>query len=244
MIPVWMGSPPSWDVQDIVLALFQDSDRKAVEDHRLQLLLNHGFFKAVNEVYTPIRKRRFAHDGWPELLYLLIRALKPRVVVETGVFDGISSCIILQALHDNDHGQCISIDLPATDVIPGSTDRMSSKTLPAGKQPGWTIPEYLRLRHTLRLGDSRELLPSILRQHSEIDVFFHDSLHTFEHQMFEYKLAWEHLSEGGLLLSDDIFWSSAFHQFCSANTRSYKRISQFGATRKQSGTAAESPRRS
>ena len=188
MIPVWLESPPSSDVQDIVLELFQDRDLKAVEDHHLRLLMNHIFFETVNEAYAPIRKRRLAHEGWPELLYLLVRALKPRVIVETGVFDGVSSCFILQALHDNDYGHCISIDLPATEIIPGSTDRMSSKTLPAGRQPGWIIPDYLRLRHTLKLGDSRQLLPGILQEHSEIDVFFHDSLHTFEHQMFEYHL--------------------------------------------------------
>ena len=239
MILVWIGSPPSTGVHDIVSSLFPEINRKEIEEYHLQFLLNHAFFEAVNEAYTPIRKKRFAHDGWPELLYLLVRAAKPRIVVETGVFDGVSSCVILQALQDNKDGQCISIDLPAVEIIPGSTDRMSSKTLPPSHQPGWIIPDFLRSRHSLRLGDSKQLLPKILQEHSTIDVFFHDSLHTFEHQMFEYDLAWRHLADGGLLLSDDIFWSSAFHKFCRAKAHPYQRLSQLGATRKRIGVAAE-----
>jgi predicted O-methyltransferase YrrM len=237
MIPVWMGAPPSSDVRDVVTALFPNLDPKIVHDLHKQLLLNNRFFQAVNERYAPVRERRFNHDGLPELLYLLVRARMPRVVVETGVFDGASTCAILQALHDNGHGECVSIDLPAVDAIPGSTDRMGTTTLPPGRQPGWMIPEYLRSRHTLALGDSQALLPAILHDHDPIDVFFHDSLHTFAHQMFEYAAAWEHLSDGGLMLSDDIFWSPAFHQFCRAKRQPYLRVGQFGAARKPAAAA-------
>ncbi len=240
MIPVWIGSPASSDVHDIVLGLFEEVDRKQVADCHEQLLLNHRFFEAVNGMYVPLRKQRFAYHGWPELLYLFVRLVRPRIVVETGVFDGLSSCVILQALHDNDHGHCISVDLPATEVIPGSTDRMLSKTLPAHHQPGWMIPDYLRVRQTLVLGDSKVLLPGILKEHHEIDIFFHDSLHTYEHQMFEYDFAWPYLADGGLLLSDDIFWSSAFHNFCKAKGYRYKRLSQFGAVRKRVDTRVSS----
>ena len=65
-----------------------------------------------------------------------------------------------------------------------------------------------------------------------IDIFFHDSLHTFEHMYFEYKTAWPHLSEAGILLSDDIYWSSAFHRFASEVGRPYLRVGRLGAVRK------------
>ena len=32
--------------------------------------------------------------------------------------------------------------------------------------------------------------------------------------MFEYETAYHFLKEGGLLLSDDIHWNSAFYEFC------------------------------
>lgn len=45
-------------------------------------------------------------------LYLLIRAIKPAIVVETGVAAGISSSHILKALCDNGSGFLHSVDLP------------------------------------------------------------------------------------------------------------------------------------
>lgn len=99
-------------------------------------------------------------------------------------------------------------------------------------RPGWVIPDYLRERHCLVLGDSKELLPDLFKEHRKIDIFLHDSLHTFEHQWFEYSTAWPHLYDGGVLLSDDIFWSPAFHRFCKERNRTYVRIGAFGTVKK------------
>ena len=104
--------------------------------------------------------------------------------------------------------------------------------MPPGCDPGWLVPEYLRSRYCLLLGDSRELLPKMLRDHPQIDIFFHDSLHTFAHQYFEYSTAWHHLSERGVLLSDDILWNQAFHTFLKQQGRRYGHIEGFGAARK------------
>lgn len=165
---------------------------------------------------------------------MVVRVARPGVIVETGVFDGESSAVILQALSDAGRGQLVSIDLPAGDPIPGSTDRMRETRLPPGMAPGWLIPHSLRSRHRLELGDSRELLPKILSGYPGIDMFFHDSLHTLDHQLFEYRTAWPRLVPGGLLLSDDILWNAAFHRFCRAQRRRYVRVAggTFGAVRK------------
>ena len=44
--------------------------------------------------------------------YLLVRLIKPKCIVETGVSAGVSSAYILQALQDNEKGMLYSIDLP------------------------------------------------------------------------------------------------------------------------------------
>ena len=137
------------------------------------------------------------HAGF--FLYILVRSLKPEFFLETGVSAGESSTYILQAMHDNNFGKLFSIDFPSAIVEKGLTTIM-----PEGKTSGWAIPENLKDRWELSLGKSEELLPKILKRQEKIDVFMHDSLHTYDHMMFEYTTSWDFIKKNGLLLSDDI----------------------------------------
>ena len=133
--------------------------------------------------------------------YAAIRGFEPDVVVETGVANGVSSAYLLSALHANNRGTLYSIGLDDPEY------------LPAGKSLGWIVPEGLRSRWKLMVGDARDLLPKLLSDVASIDVFIHDSLHTYEHMFWEYRSAYPHLREGGLLVSDDAMWNSAFREF-------------------------------
>ena len=134
--------------------------------------------------------------------YATVRALTPEVVVETGVASGVSSSYLLLALQQNGRGILHSIELG------------DSRYLPSGKPPGWIVPEWLKARWDLRIGDSRVLLPQLLQEIGEIDIFIHDSLHTYEQMLWEYRAAYPSIRPGGLLLSDDAAWNSAFPQSC------------------------------
>ncbi len=133
-------------------------------------------------------------------LYLLIRLTQPDTVIETGVSSGASSTYILRSLHDNNRGRLYSIDLPP-------------ENLPEGKESGWIVPQYLRNRWSLHIGDSKELLEPLLDSVGEIDCFMHDSLHTYEHMLWEFRTVWKHLRSGGLLLSHDVGANDAFLDF-------------------------------
>ena len=137
------------------------------------------------------------HAGF--FLYILVRSLKPEFFLETGVSAGESSTYILQAMRDNNFGKLFSIDFESAIVEKGLTTIM-----PEGKTSGWAIPENLKDRWELSLGKSEELLPKILERQKKIDVFMHDSLHTYDHMMFEYTTSWDFIKKNGLLLSDDI----------------------------------------
>jgi len=215
-----------------VSKLFPDVSEELAGVCRLQLLKNNKFFGELNDRFVEKRQRRVSCSAWNELLYVLVRFAKPDIMVETGVFDGVSSAIILQALADNQKGTLISVDLPAHRPIGGSTDRMVETTLPDQLPPGWVIPDYLQDRFQLHQGDSRQLLPDLLKRHPKIDIFFHDSLHTFEHQHYEYTTSWPHIVSGGLLMSDDIFFNSAFHAFCVEQGKEYVHLDGFGVIRK------------
>ena len=222
-------------------ALFPDVDPARVDALHREFIGHHQLFADLDRSMVEMRGRRARLDGWKEFLYMAVRIASPRLMVETGVFDGESSAVILQALAEADAGELISIDLPAVEAIAGSTHCMRETSLPPGAPPGWIIPARLRSRHRLELGDSRSLLPRVLKEHPVIDVFFHDSLHTLEHQTYEYSTAWPHLRPGGLLLSDDVLWSAAFHRFCRSRRTPYVRVGGgvFGAARKAPHGARE-----
>lgn len=133
-------------------------------------------------------------------LYLLIRLIKPDRVIETGVSAGVSSTYILYALHDNDKGELHSIDLPPDN-------------LPAGKRCGWAVPESMLSRWNLHIGNSKDLLEPLLDSLQKIDCFIHDSLHTYDHMIWEFRTAWKYLRPQGLLLAHDVGRNKAFSDF-------------------------------
>jgi hypothetical protein len=197
-----------------------------------EIQLDHAFHAQLNDAFVNTRGRRCALARWHEFLYVYVRVARPAIVILTGVFDGAADAVMLRAMQRNEHGKLVSIDLPAVDAIALSTDAMVDVNLPPGKQPGWLVPDELRQRYDLRLGDSRELLPKALSEHSRIDAFIHDSLHTYDHQLFEYNAAWPHIAEGGMLMSDDVLMNLAWWHFLRKIDRQSALIDGFGVARK------------
>ena len=66
----------------------------------------------------------------PSVIYAIVRALKPKLFVETGVQNGISTYFILSALERNGYGMLHSIDI--------------QETLQDGKKVGWLVPDELK----------------------------------------------------------------------------------------------------
>jgi predicted O-methyltransferase YrrM len=173
------------------------------------------------------------------MLYLLVRKYRPEIVVETGVARGISSAYILCAMKENGVGQLYSIDLPAQQAaVEENAGRETHRyTLSDGQthkhyEIGHLVPEYLKDRWTLILDDARVALPALMEKLQNIDFFYHDSLHTYDHMKFEFETAWPRLRDGGLLLSDDVLWNNAFHEACKNHNRKPAIYRTFGMIRK------------
>jgi hypothetical protein len=128
------------------------------------------------------------------------------------VANGVSTSYLLLALQKNGQGVLHSIGLDD----PGY--------LPTGKALGWVVPDWLKSRWVPHIGDSRVLLPQVLRELGSIDIFIHDSLHTYEHMNWEYRTAYPHIRPGGLLFSDDALWNKAFQEFGSESGAARARI--------------------
>ncbi len=135
-----------------------------------------------------------------QLLYLIARITKPEVVVETGVWHGVSSFALLSALEANGGGRLESIDLPP----------MDPKTR---VDVGSAVPTHLRQRWSLTKGSARAALPRILNQLKSCSIFVHDGEHTYTNMMFEFRQVWPHLRSGGLIVVDDAHWNDSVLDF-------------------------------
>ena len=172
-----------------------DDKFKKLDEYINKQDINSNFFK--DNPAGRLGRESQPHAGY--FLYVLVRALKPDIFVETGVSGGESSTFILQAMEDNKKGKLYSVDFPQAIVEKGLTT-----ISPKGTSSGWLIPDYLKHRWDLTLGKSEDVLPPLLKKLEKIDIFFHDSLHTYDHMLFEYNTCWDYLKDNGILISDDI----------------------------------------
>jgi predicted O-methyltransferase YrrM len=149
-------------------------------------------------------------------------------VVETGVANGFSTAFSLLALNVNGVGHLHSVDLPrevGRDYGPGTFYEGEGRAgIPPGSEPGWLIPQELKERWTLILGRSQEELPPLLDRLGTVDIFMHDSEHSFECMWFEFNAAWPALRPGGVLVSDDVNSTEAFGRFAAEEGRDPVRL--------------------
>jgi predicted O-methyltransferase YrrM len=131
------------------------------------------------------------------LLYALVRSTKPAHVWETGVADGVSSFVILSAMERNGSGTLHSTDInPDVGIL-----------VPNGRRDRWDLHLLDRraLRHALR---------AYATQLPPLDLFVHDSRHTFAWQALELAVAADLVKPSGYVASDDVDASFAFADFC------------------------------
>ena len=192
-----------------------DAYRAEVEESRLVEQLQAGYeeFWGIVEPSTRYNTGRLGYEEGIRL-YALARKLRPVVAVETGVCNGFSTAFLLLALQQNGSGELHSIDLPevvGADYEFGTFwEGKQGAAIPSGKEPGWMIPGDLRERWRLTVGRSQEELRPLLARIGEIDLFVHDSEHSYECMNFEFRAAWPALRGGGALVADDWNWNDAF----------------------------------
>ncbi|MFM8432823.1 MAG: class I SAM-dependent methyltransferase [Bacteroidota bacterium] len=190
--------------------LLQDRFDRKLSDQVIRELRRDDFIpmNSLSGVQLPGNRPTYFFG---KFLYYIVRMSRPTIMVETGVAHGVSSWTILNAMERNGAGKLCSIDLPDLDLKsynPGNIQKTS----------GWAVPDALRHRWELRLGSSKELLPAWLQELGEIDVFFHDSDHSYENMLFEFSTALPHLKKKGLIVSDDVHKNAAFAEFAGAHS--------------------------
>lgn len=149
------------------------------------------------------------HSNWRELLYVIVRLNKPSDIIETGVYDGLSSAYILAALDANAGGRLHSVDVNDPSHVPNDIDATDA---------GWLVPDWLCDRWLLTYGDARNELPGVIDDASP-DIFLHDSLHTPEQMRFEFETALEAMASGTLLMTDNSRFNGVFREVVDSACR-------------------------
>ena len=160
-------------------------------------------------VVTATRNSPFAHKsdercdfarrlGW----YAVVRHMKPRVVIETGVDKGLGSVLLASALMRNrDEGQ--PGRYYGTDINPKAGYLFSSRVAEMGE---------------IVYGDSIESL----KQFTEpIDVFINDSDHSHDYEYREYLTIANKLSVNAIILGDNSHGSASLLQFSEETGRRF-----------------------
>ncbi len=131
-------------------------------------------------------------------IYTIIRARRPDIVIETGMGPGVSTTAILWAMKRK--GRLISID---PGIPYGRGDR----------EIGFIIPSDLKSNLDYVKGVSSIKLEGVLNSMQRLDVFFHDSDHSYENVKFELNSVWPKIRNNPLILVDNYDWSEATKDF-------------------------------
>ncbi|MBX6366521.1 MAG: class I SAM-dependent methyltransferase [Rhodospirillales bacterium] len=205
----------SADIGKLRAEIVNDAELAAQYERNVPRLLEISPHKQIRS-WGERMARPIAMAG-ADIFYVLPRILRPALVVETGVASGSMTAMLLAALHRNGFGALESFDLPAV-----AGQRSMDWSVKNEDEIGFLVPAAYRDRWKLTLGDATYLLPRAMEGRT-VDCFFHDSDHSYEHQIFEYALALKHLSPRGWIVSDDVSMSPAFERVFSDTSTFFHR---------------------
>lgn len=160
--------------------------------------------------FEKIYNKLFIKENYIANYYALIRETKPKIVIETGTADGCLTSWILSAMHRNNLGKLLSID------IPPQKGKLTMTTSLSINNVGHLIPQAYRDRWEYHEGDAKVLLPKLLIE-NDVDIFIHDSMHTRTHMLFEYNCARALMRPNTIIISHDILWNKAFFSFTASH---------------------------
>jgi len=136
--------------------------------------------------------------GW----YAVVRAIKPRVVVETGVEQGLGSLVLTAALRRNAQEGAPGV-YRGTDINPNA---------------GYLFQGEYREWGTILYGDSIE---SLQKLDERIDLFINDSDHSAEYEEREYEVVQSMLADRSIILGDNSHVTDKLCRFALSTGRRF-----------------------
>ncbi len=167
-------------------------------DHELRDFLRRQVRQSRERYFADLPIKYGRRVGW----YAIVRLLRPRVVVESGVDRGVGTCVLAAALLRNGQegaaGQVFGLDI---DPLAGS----------------YVAGPYEDVVHLIH-GDSLTFLDAMTQ---DVDVFIHDSDHSPVHETAEYESVFVRLSPQGVLVTDNGELTDCLFEFARRNVLSF-----------------------
>lgn len=180
------------------LGVIEKFSKELETDEPFRQLLRERTLASPDRHNSDVEPRYGRRIGW----YALVRATKPRVVVETGVDRGLGTAVIAAALKRNAAEGFPGI-VHATDIVP---------------ECGHLLAEPYKSFCRIWIGDSIENL----KQFKEpVDIFLHDSDHRPEYEWGEFVAIKPRLHSGTLVLSDNSQQTSKLFEFARTLGKSF-----------------------
>lgn len=182
----WVQAVSGADAGEIQRVLGEPRDDGVLQDRLGAATRRHWWW---SKAAPPFGKRL----GW----YALARLIRPAAIIEAGVHDGLGSLILLRALErnaeDGAEGRLTSFDInPAAGWLAGPDSR-------------WE----------LRIQATRDGLEGVLAVSPPVGIFIHDSLHTYDNELWELRTVAPALAPGGVLISDNVHATPALAETCA-----------------------------
>lgn len=169
-----------------------------LNDNELILHIQDSIKKSEFRKFADKEIRYGRRIGW----YAFIRALKPKIVVETGVDKGLGSVIICSALIKNKLEGCEGYYY-GTDINPEAGYLFTNKYSNFGE---------------ILYGDSIE---SLKKLNKSIDIFINDSDHSAEYEYQEYQTISSLLNKESIILGDNSHKFDPLSRYSIENNRKF-----------------------
>jgi hypothetical protein len=172
------------------LAVIEKYSKELQTDEELRHVLRARTLASPDRHNCDVEPRYGRRLGW----YALVRATKPRIVVETGVDRGLGTAVIAAALRRNTAEGFPGI-VHATDIVP---------------ECGHLLVEPYKSLCRIWIGDS---VQTLMQLKESVDIFIHDSDHRSEYEWAEFVSIRPCLHPASLVLSDNSQLTSKLFEF-------------------------------
>ena len=186
------------NVTGVSVEKLEEYAQELEKDENLSKHVHEGTLASSRKIIADEKTHFGRRLGW----YLLVRAKKPKIVVETGIDKGLGAIVLCSAILRN-----------TEDGFPGKY-----LGLDINPEAGFLLKGTYASVGTIVLGDSAKTIPTLP---TPIDIFINDSDHSASHEELEYQLIQGMLSSDSIIIGDNAHCNDRLLRFSKKTGRDF-----------------------